>query len=472
MLTILKQHSELDLNETVEIWKPPIAWCNWVSSIPIKSGSGISTFHPLLWQQSVADCIISNRNSRKIYTFCKSRQVGATTLTLSIVDFLCITIPGFRALLLHKTFLDAQLLGDRNRKFLTAAKVPMVSDSQSRQEYPNGSVAYFRSSDPESCGRGLDSVDCVVFEECAFYSDLPATIGAIAPSQTWVSNAISLFVSTPNGKRGEGAKYWEMVSGGDDKATENKLSAIRNSQEPPFQILRGDTPSVLFLTHWRAMERYANEPDFKARIIQESGISEETFAQEFDLDFSQSEAEAVFSFELIDKATSREWEGSDPDGLYYLGVDSSTSGADYSVAVVLKKEGNNFSVVKLYRRQRGTSEQHLSAIADLIREYEPISTTIEKNGTGQIWIEQLSNMGLPTSIEGFSTTRDSKEGLIGRLVIALERDDLAIPKSQITQELLNYQRKANGRLEAAPKSHDDCVMGLALALQASQYGVL
>ena len=455
-----------------ETWAQPTDWCGWVSSIPIKSGSGIFNFQPLLWQQHVSDCIIGNRNSRKSYTFCKSRQVGATTLTLSIVDFLCLTIPGFRALLLHKTFLDAQLLGDRNRKFLTAAKVPMVSDSQSRQEFPNGSVAYFRSSDPESCGRGLDSVDCVVFEECAFYSDLPATIGAIAPAQTWVDNAISLFVSTPNGKRGEGARYWELVSGGDDRDTEDKLSAIRNGQELPFQILRGDTPSVLFLTHWRAIARYANEPDFKARIIQESGISEETFAQEFDLDFSQSEAEAVFSFELIDKATSGEWEAANPDGLYYLGIDSATSGADYSVAVVLRKDGDDYQVVKLYRKQKGTSEQHLSAIADLIREYEPIATTIEKNGTGQIWIEQLSNMGLPTSIESFSTTRDSKEGLIGRLVIALERDDLSIPKSQITQELLSYQRKANGRLEAAPKSHDDCVMGLALALQASQYGVL
>ena len=470
MLPLIQQHRE-DLSLTSEQdYEIPETWQAWVSQTPIKSGSGITNFNPLEWQQRTADTVIGNKDQRKSYVFVKSRQVGATTLVLSIVDYLCLTTPGFQALFLHKTYNDASLLGYRNRKFLTNAKVPMISDSLSRQEFLNGSVAYFRSSDPESCGRGLDSIDAVVYEECAFYDSLEGTIGAIAPSQTWCSNALSLFISTPNGKRGNGAKYWQMASGGDDAATERLLAGIRNATEEPYQILRADTPSVLFLTHWRAVERYRKESDFKARIMKESGIGQDTFAQEFDLDFNVSESEAVFSFELVDKATGGDWQAGDKEAIYYLGIDSATSGADFSVCVVLKKDGAKFSVVKLYRRQKGTSEQHLAAIAEIIREYEPLNCTIEKNGSGQVWLEQLVAMGLPSSIEGFATTRDSKEALISRLVIALEREDLSIPKSYITQELLAFQRKADGKLEAAPKFHDDCVIGLALALFSARYG--
>ena len=254
---------------------------------------------------------------------------------LSIVDYLALTTPGFQALFLHKTYQDASLLGYRNRKFLNSAGVPLPGDSLSRQELQNGSVLYFRSSDPESCGRGLDSIDAVVFEECGFYDSLDATIGAIAPAQTWVDNAISLFVSTPNGKRGNGARYWQLVSGGDDGAIERRFAAIRAGHDRPYHLLRADTPTPLFIAHWRAVDRYQDEPDFKQRILKESGISEETFAQEFDLDFSTSESEIVFTFALVDSNTGGEWEQSEPGAVYYLGVDSATNGADFSVRVVL-----------------------------------------------------------------------------------------------------------------------------------------
>ncbi|NEP16868.1 MAG: hypothetical protein F6J97_08170 [Leptolyngbya sp. SIO4C1] len=454
----------------------PDSWAEWVAQIPIKSGSGIANFEPLSWQQQTADLIISSRDRRKSYIFCKSRQVGATTLVLSIVDYLALSVPGFQALFLHKTYNDASLLGYRNRKFLTAAKVPTVSDSLSRQELENGSVLYFRSSDPESCGRGLDSIDAVIFEECSFYDDLSATIGAIAPAQTWNDNAVSLFVSTPNGKRGAGAKYWELLSGGDDTATEQLFTAIREDRSEPFQILRADSPSTVVIAHWRAVERYQAEPDFKARILEESGIDESTFNQEYDLDFSTSDTESVFSFELISRAAAGDWEQPDDEAIYFAGIDSATSGADFSVCIVIKKifsdECDRFAVVKLYRRQKGTTEQHLSNIAELLADYQPVTCSIEKNGVGQVWLEQLSYLpgSRNTSLEGFATTRDSKEGLIGRLVVALERGHLTIPNSIITQELLGFQRRSDGKLEAASRYHDDTVIALALALHSARYG--
>ena len=470
-LETLQQHRATLISQgNAELYQVPDTWDAWVKTVPIKSGGGISNFIPLPWQGATAETIIKNRDKRKSYTFCKSRQVGATTLVLSIVDYLALTTPGLQALFLHKTYQDASLLGYRNRKFLNSAGVPLPGDSLSRQELQNGSVLYFRSSDPESCGRGLDSIDCVVFEECGFYDSLDATIGAIAPAQTWVDNAISLFVSTPNGMRGNGARYWQLVSGGDDAAIERRLSAIRAGHDRPFHILRGDTATPLIIAHWRAVDRYQDEPDFRRRIIEESGISEETFAQEYDLDFSTSESETVFNFALVDSATGGEWAKPEPGAVYYLGVDSATSGADFSVCVVIHKVDDAYQVVHLYRKQKGTTEQHLSAIARLIRLYDPIGCTIEKNGGGQIWLEQLAGMEQHCYLEGHATTRTSKETLIGRLVLALERGDLMIPDSPITQELLTFQRSNNNKLEAAAGSHDDCVIALALSLAAAGYG--
>ena len=79
-------------------------------------------------------------------------------------------------------------------------------------------------------------------------------------------------------------------------------------------------------------------------------------------------------------------------------------------------------------------------------------------------------MEMSCYLNGHATTRASKETLIGRLVLALERSDLMIPDSPITQELLTFQRSNSDKLEAAAGAHDDCVIALALALAAAGYG--
>ena len=163
----------------------------------------------------------------------------------------------------------------------------------------------------------------------------------------------------------------------------------------------------------------------------------------------------------------------DTKALYYFGVDPSGAGADYSVCIVLEKivreKKQCYRVAKLYRRKSGTAEQHLGTISDLIKEYDPISVSIEQNGMGAIWLEGLSGLGLGNEINGFTTSQKSKEMLIGRLQLALERGALEIPKGLIIDELLAFRRTEKGRLEAGGKAHDDCVMALALALAAAGY---
>lgn len=424
-------------------------------------------FEPLEWQQSTSDLILGSRG-RKSYIFAKSRQAGATTEVLSLVDYIALSKPHLTALFLHKTYLDAHYLGRRNRKFLSSANVPLEGDSVARQEFENGSTLYFRSSDPESCGRGLDSVDIVVYEECGFYIDLRSTVEAIAPAQRWCEDAISIFVTTPNGKVGSGEYYWSLLASGcGPNEVEGRFKAIREGLEEPFQIWDANGAMSKIIVHWRAIPINTAEPDFKARVMAESGMSEESFAQEFDLDFSVGDSENVFDFELLRGCqvdSIDEWE---PGGIFYTGIDPAGVGKDYSVCLTLERiiEGDRilYQVVDLYRKRTGTTQQHLLAIADLLEEFEPITALVERNGLGQIWEESLP------AVEGHTTTQSSKEALIARLKLAIERGDLRIPKGPIMDELAAFRRSANGKLEAPQGLHDDCVIALALALKAADY---
>ena len=90
---------------------------------------------------------------------------------------------------------------------------------------------------------------------------------------------------------------------------------------------------------------------------------------------------------------------------------------------------------------------------------------------GQVWLEHLAGICRGNRVEGFATTESSKQVLIGRLQIALEREVLKIPEGIIINELLAYRRTDKGKLEAAGNAHDDTVIALALALHAAGFNL-
>ena len=100
-----------------------------------------------------------------------------------------------------------------------------------------------------------------------------------------------------------------------------------------------------------------------------------------------------------------------------------------------------------------------------------MSVVIEKNAMGQVWLEHLAGGSRGQRIQGFSTTEASKNVLMGRLQIALEREVLKIPKGPIVDELLAFRRTDKGKLEAGGNAHDDTCVALALALYASGFNL-
>ncbi len=458
--------------------EPPKTWAKWagfVPSIEIRSGGKIQPMKPWPWQVALVDQVLRDWAYRSAYVFGKSRQCGASEGLLSLILWLCLIsgsglVPGvergFTALVASRTYQDAMLLGRRLRRMVKSLGLKLDTDSLNLVALPNGSTVLFRSADPDSIGRGIESVNMVVLDEFSFYSEQARTLEAIAPSMTSVPNSKLFTVSTPNGK---GDEFWRLLTSAvPELELERMLEEIRTEQTAPFQIIQG-SPRLILL-NWR--EVYGHKKDtFLQEIKEEFNLTEVTIRQEYEMEFLSESDNFIFPLGLVKSCTAGTLLPAEDGAIYYAGIDVATSSdqnSDYTVCIIIEKlwakGSERYRVVALYRRRTGSSPQHLSAIAKLIEAYEPISTTIETNGPGKVWAESLSGLSLPTELESFTTSRNSKEALISRLVLAMEAEKLWIPEGPITEELLSFRRNKNGQMEAANNSHDDCVISLGLAL--------
>lgn len=114
------------------------------------------------------------------------------------------------------------------------------------------------------------------------------------------------------------------------------------------------------------------------------------------------------------------------------------------------------------------------------KRWKPAGVMPERNSMGEPITQELIREGMnilpgPDKRPGFQTTSSTKPPLIEDLKLALEKEDLKlIDNSTLLSELLAYERKTSpsGKPSySAPEGiHDDCVMALALAWNASLTG--
>lgn len=197
----------------------------------------------------------------------------------------------------------------------------------------------------------------------------------------------------------------------------------------------------------------------KALAMLTADMTEEDYQQEILAQFLEGQG-AVFRY-IDDRAilTAREPYA----GSFVFGVDWAMS-KDFTAIAVMdtatrqlvaydRFNGVNWSL------QRG----RLKALYD---QWKPDTIIAESNSIGSPNIEALQQEGLP--VMPFETTAVSKPPLIESLVLAFDRNEIAILNDPIIKgELMAYERKitATGRSQySAPEGlHDDCVIALALA---------
>jgi hypothetical protein len=97
----------------------------------------------------------------------------------------------------------------------------------------------------------------------------------------------------------------------------------------------------------------------------------------------------------------------------------------------------------------------------------------ERNAAGDPLTEQLRH-DLPVPVHPFTTTAVSKRQGLDRLILAFERQEIALLRDEaLIHELLAYSAKTlpSGLIQygAPPGSHDDLVMALMLAWEGSRF---
>jgi hypothetical protein len=445
----------------------PNSWGEFAPLTEIRSGTGIVRFNPYPYQQSLIELV----ETHKLTIVGKSRQLGISETVCNYFLYRACVDRSVLAVILSLGQRETIDLARRVRfaiESLAPLGVSTTTDTLTDIQIRGGGRLLFRPSN-ENSTRGLPAVTHALLDEAGFVENIDRIYQALIPATSTVADPKIVVVSTPNGATGW---YHSMLAnGGED------LGAItddmRDGSSAPLQSWSRDTTGKM-LIHWRCHPKFSQQPDYLDRIAQETGLSETVIAQEYDLSFNDRD-EAVFSASIVRGVAildsfSKEY---DPKLRYYIGVDGAGAGMDYTVAIVLGFDDtkNRYSAVDVYRSRKGSIESDIYKIGELIDRYSPLNVVVESNGVGQVFLEQIGSTHRGTKTEGFHTSQDSKHAAIERLHLALEKQMVRLPKSSpIVTELLSF-RRVGKRLEAAPNTHDDCVMALALCLAGSDFKV-
>ncbi len=166
---------------------------------------------------------------------------------------------------------------------------------------------------------------------------------------------------------------------------------------------------------------------------------------------------------------------------YYMGCDfamSAATGADYSVFIVVEKDKKGrCRLANMYRVKGSPFEFQMAKIISFHKQYQPVNTLVDSRSFGRNFYHQMRTYGM--NVEEYMLTNDSKNTLISHLAQQFEKVKVLIPRSnetfemtkQMIKELTSYtallnQRTRNIMFESLGQ-HDDCVIGLALAIYAA-----
>lgn len=183
-------------------------------------------------------------------------------------------------------------------------------------------------------------------------------------------------------------------------------------------------------------------------------------------------------FEEAREGKLQQWDYPQWDKPYIIAADVSLGvGQDYSTAVVMDQD---YRVLALYRDNKIDPSTFGELLFYLSRYYNNAFLLVESNNMGIATLQKLEAMGhsnlyRQTKIAnvsnedgvrlGFRTTQATKPVIIGNLKKLIEDEGVWIPSNIMIQELKDYISTSTGKTEAAPGTHDDTVMALAMGCE-------
>jgi hypothetical protein len=166
------------------------------------------------------------------------------------------------------------------------------------------------------------------------------------------------------------------------------------------------------------------------------------------------------------------WLVPSPGREYLVAVDPAGGGpeGDYAVVQVIEMK----SAVQCAELQTRVEPSQLATlIAKIAHDYNDALLVVERNNQGAAVLALLADRGYEPLFEqrgkkGWLTTSASRPAMLGALHAALVETPRLFMSERLLRECRNFVRLPNGRAEARPGEHDDCVMAMAIALAARQ----
>jgi hypothetical protein len=161
------------------------------------------------------------------------------------------------------------------------------------------------------------------------------------------------------------------------------------------------------------------------------------------------------------------WLPTRPGREYVIGVDPAGGGVegDYSCAEVIDRRlGTQCAELHGHWPPRDLAQK----LVELGKEYNTSLLAVERNNHGYGVLACLHNLEYPrvfvqSGQDGWLTSAVSRPAMIENLAAALMADPRLFRSPRLLNECRTFVRCADGSMGAAPGTHDDCVMALAIA---------
>ncbi len=188
---------------------------------------------------------------------------------------------------------------------------------------------------------------------------------------------------------------------------------------------------------------------------------------------------ALFPYELVKSCMQKIEIESEARvaGEYFLGADialGTKKSSDYSVYQILKKFDNQLIYVRKERYQGKPSDEQKDRIRYLKKVFNLRKGVLEAVGLSIDIVNELTSVdkGFPGVFKAYITTRKNKELILSKLESYMRNGALILDETDevLIEELLTFGLKQDNQgkqtYEALGK-HDDCVIALALAVEAA-----
>lgn len=157
-----------------------------------------------------------------------------------------------------------------------------------------------------------------------------------------------------------------------------------------------------------------------------------------------------------------------PGNRYLVVVDTAGGGAagDYTAVQVIELR-TGLQCAEL--RQRLNPLELAAAAVQLAYEYGRAKLVVERNNHGSAVLAYLDSVHRYEDVYGMEdqagwlTTVANKPRIIGRMGALLVQSPQLFASARLLEECRTFINGANGRTGAAPGSHDDCLMAMAIA---------